>query len=144
MVNSFKELVCFQISSTGDVKAQYGIKTESIDEKLNTIFPIAQAFISSKNGSILFWNLLEVKTIKGYAGFSDAYNGSPTFYANYNPSMVKINTATNKIEDYKAIGDRKFMINKTVPYIYNKADKSIIYIGSDKEKTLWLAKYTMN
>jgi hypothetical protein len=144
MVDSFKDLVCFQISSAGEVKAQYGIKTESIDEKLNTLFPIAQAFVSSDNGSVLYWNIMEVKTIKGYAGFSDAYNGTPTFYANYNPSMVKINTTTNKIDDYKAIGDRKFMVNKTVPYIYNKTDKTIYYIGSDKDKTLWLAKYTMN
>ena len=144
LVNAFKDVICFQISSTGDVKAQYGIKTESIEEKLNTLFPIAQDFFSFDNGATIYWNLLEVKTLKGYAGFSDAYNGTPTFYANYNPSMVKINTATNKIEDYKVIGDRKFLLNKTVPYIYNKAEKSIIYIGSDKDKTLWLAKYTIN
>jgi len=58
--------------------------------------------------------------------------------------MIKINTVTNKIEDYKIIGDKKYLLNKAVPYIYNKAEKSIIYIGSDKDRTLWLAKYTMN
>jgi hypothetical protein len=144
MVKSFKEVICLQINNTGDIKAQYGIESPTILEKLNTLFPISQEFITANNGSILYWNLMEVKTIKGYASFYDAYNGSPSFYANYCPSMVKINTTTNQIEDYKIIGDRKYLLNKTVPYIFNKSENSIIYIGSDKEKKLWLAKYTMN
>ncbi len=143
-VKAYKEVVCLQISNMGDVKAQYGIQPESISDKMNTMFTIPQDFISTNNGSTLYWNLMEVKAIKGYASFFDAYNGSPTFYPNYYPSIIKINASTNTIEDYKIIGDRKFLLNKTVPYIYNKADKSIIYIGSDKEKKLWLAKYTMN
>jgi hypothetical protein len=144
MVKAFKEVICLQISNTGDIKAQYGIESPTILEKLNTLFPISQEFINANNGSILYWNLMEVKTIKGYASFYDAYNGNPSFYANYYPSMVKINTTTNQIEDYKIIGDRKYLLNKTVPYIFNKSENSIIYIGSDKEKKLWLAKYTMN
>lgn len=142
-VKAYKQVICLQIGSTGEVKAQYGIQSPTILEKLNTLFPIYQEFISADN-STLYWNLMEVKTTEGYEGFFDAYYGRSTFYPNYYPSMVKINTTTNQIVDYQIIGNRKYLLNKTVPFIYNKDEKTIIYIGSDKKKKLWLAKYTMN
>ncbi len=124
--------------------AQYGAKPESIDDKKNIILSIPQNFYSSKDGSIMYWNLLETNVFKGYADFWDAYNGNETHDANYHPSMIKINTATKEILDYQIIGKRKYLLNKIQPYIYNEADKSIIYIGSDKNSKLWLAKYSMN
>ncbi len=141
---TYKDVICLQYSSSGDVLAQYGAKPESIDDKKNIILSIPQNFYSSKDGSIMYWNLLETNVFKGYADFWDAYNGVETYYANYHPSMIKINTATKEILDYQIIGKRKYLLNKNQPYIYNEADKSIIYIGSDKNSKLWLAKYSMN
>jgi hypothetical protein len=139
--DTYRDVICMQFNSKGEIKAQYGIKTESISDKMNTIFQMPQMFYVSADGQNMYWNLLETKSIKGYASFFDAYYGNPTFYPNYYPSMVKINTANNQITDYKVCGDRKFLLNKKVPYIYNEKEKSIIYIGSDKGKKLWLGRY---
>lgn len=140
----YKDVVCLQLSSVGEIKAQYTVKTESISDKLNTVFEMPQNFFIGNDGQTLYWNLLETKSVKGYASFFDAYYGNQTLYANYYPSMMKINTATNTINEYDVFGNRKFLLNKKVPYIYNQKDNTITYIGSDKEKKLWLAKYKMN
>lgn len=140
----YKDVVCLQLSSKGEIKAQYTVKTESASDKMNTIFEMPQQFFIGNDGQTLFWNLLETKAVKGYASFFNAYNGKPTFYPNYYPSMLKINTSTNTITEYDVFGSRKFLLNTSVPYIYNQMDKTITYIGSDKGKKLWLAKYTMN
>jgi len=143
MMNAYKEVICMQFSPQGEIKAQYGINTESIKDKKNTIFPMPQNFIFSADGQTLYWNLLETKSIKGYASFFDAYYGRATFYANYYPSMIKINMTTNNIEEYNVFGSRKFLLNKNTPYIYNQKDNTIFYIGSDKGSKLWLAKYVI-
>ncbi len=142
--SAYKDVICMQFSPTGEIKAQYGIKTESIDDKMNTIFQMPQVFYNGTDGQTLYWNLLEPIATKGYETFFDAYYGRPTYYANYYPSMVKINTSTNQITEYKSLGKREFLLNKKLPYMYNEKDKSIIYIGKDKGKTLWLGKYQMN
>lgn len=136
-----RDVICLQISSTGEVKAQYGVKPKSIGDKKNTMFPIYQSFFDAGNNT-MYWALLETKAIKGYASFYDAYVGAPTFYPNYYPSIMKMNTATNQIEDYKIIGKRKYLLNKSVPLIYDKAGKTVYFIGDDKSKKLWVAKYT--
>lgn len=140
----YKDVVCLQLNSNGEILAQYSVNTESIKDKMNTIFNMPQNFFIGSDGQTLYWNLLETKAIKGYASFYDAYNGNPTFYPNYYPSMLKINTSTKTINEYNIFGSRKFLLNKSVPFIYNEKDKSITYIGSDKGKKLWLAKYKMD
>ncbi len=140
---TYKDVICMQVTSTGEIVAQYGVKPESVDDKQNIIFSIPQTFYPNADGSVLYWNLLETNVFKGYADFWDAYNGSATFYRNYHPSMIKINTATKEIMDYQEIGKRKYLLNQKHPFIYNQKDGTIIYIGSDKKSNLWLAKYTM-
>jgi hypothetical protein len=139
--DTYKDVICMQFNSKGEIKAQYGIKTESISDKMNTIFPMPQVFYAGNDGQSIYWNLLETKSTKGYASFFDAYYGNPTFYASYYPSMIKINTTNNQITDYKVLGGRKFLLNKKTPFLYNEKDKSVIYIGSDKGKKLWLGRY---
>lgn len=141
---TYRDVICMQFNAQGEIKAQYGIKTESIGDKKNTIFQMPQQFYIGNDGQTLYWSLLEISCKKGYASFFDAYYGAPTYYANFYPSMIKININTNEISDYKIIGGRKFLLNKKAPYIYNEKDKSVIYIGSDKKSKLWLAKYSMN
>ena len=138
-----RDVICLQISSTGEVKAQYGVKPKSIGDKKNTMFPIYQSFFDAGNNT-MYWALLETKAIKGYESFYDAYIGAATFYANYYPSVMKVNTATNQIEDYKILGNRKFLLNKSVPLIYDKEGKSVYFIGGDKSKKLWIGKYAFN
>ncbi|MEI7596065.1 MAG: hypothetical protein WCK02_09985 [Bacteroidota bacterium] len=143
MKDAYKNVISLQFNPNGEIKAQYSISTLSIADKLNTIFEMPQNFIFSADGQTLYWNLLETKTIKGYANFFDAYNGAPTFYPNYYPSMVKINLTSNNIEEYNVFGSRKYLLNKNSPYIYNEKEKTIYYIGSDKGSKLWLGKYMM-
>ncbi len=138
-----RDVICLQVSSTGEVKAQYGVEPKSIGDKQNTMFPIEQRFFDAGNNT-MYWVMLETKAIKGYESFYDAYNGSPTYYPNYYPSVMKVNTATNQIMDYKLLGNRKFLLNKSIPYLVDKTNNSVIFIGGDKEKTLWLGKYDMS
>ena len=143
-VKAYKDVVCLQLSSDGKVKAQYGVHPESVADKMNTTYPILENFYVGKDGQSIYWNLLETKVTKGYASFWDAYSGSPKLYPNYYPSMLKMNLSNSSITEYNVFGNRKFLLNKSTPYIYNHADKSIIYIGSDKKNKLWLVKYVMN
>ncbi len=140
---TYKDVICLQFTSKGEIVAQYGAKPESIDDKQNIIFSIPQFFYPNADGSVVYWNLLETNVFKGYADFWDAYNGDATFYRNFHPSMIKINAATKEIMDYQEIGKRKYLLNQHCPFIYNEKDGTIIYIGSDKKSNLWLAKYTM-
>ena len=142
-VKAYKDVVCLQLSSDGKVKAQFGVHPASVSDKMNTTFPIIENFYVGKDGQTIYWNLLETKVQKGYASFWDAYGGSPTMYPNYYPSMLKMNLSNSNITEYNVFGNRKFLLNKYKPYIYNDADKSIIYIGSDHKSKLWLAKYDM-
>ena len=140
---TYKDVICLQFTNKGELAAQYGVKPESIDDKKNVLYQIPQVFYPGTDGTVLYWNLLETNVFKGYADFYDAYVGEATFYKNYHPSMIKINTATKEIMDYQEIGKRKYLLNQHRPFIYNEKNGTIIYIGSDKKSNLWLAKYTM-
>ncbi len=143
-VKAYKDVVCMQLNADGKVKAQFGVHPASVSDKMNTTFPILENFYIGKDGQSIYWNLLETKVVKGYASFWDAYGGSPKLYPNYYPSMLKMNLSNSSITEYNVFGSRKFLLNKSTPYIYNEADKSIVYIGSDKKNKLWLVKYVMN
>ncbi len=143
-VKAYKDVVCLHLSSDGKVKAQYGVHPASVSEKMNTTFPILENFYVGKDGQTIYWNLLETKVVKGYSSFWDAYTGTAKLYPNYYPSMLKMNLSNSTISEYNVFGSRKFLLNKSTPYLYDAAEKSIIYIGSDKKNKLWLVKYIMN
>lgn len=143
-VHAYKEVICMQFDSKGQIKAQYGIKTESVSEKMNNMFRMPQTFYAAGDGKSIYWNLLEPKATKGYASFFDAYYGRATYYADYYPSMVKIDAVNNQITEYTLFGDHEFLLNKKMPYIFSEKDKTVIYIGKDKGKKLWLGKYNVN
>jgi len=64
--------------------------------------------IPSKDGSTVYFEILEVKGIKGYADFFDAFNGNPTFYPRYFPRITAINTQAASIGDSKTLGGENF------------------------------------
>jgi len=142
---SYKKLICFHFDKSGNIRAQYGLEPESINEKKNTIFPMIQDFILSSNGITIYWMVLENESQQGYDGFVDAYNGEKTWWARYYPSMIQIDASKATIKNLEELGSRNYYLNKRIPYIYSPENKSILFIGRDlKNKTLWMCKYPLN
>jgi hypothetical protein len=140
---SYKDVVCFQLSPVGEIKAQYGIKTESSSDDLNTIYEMDQSVIPSADGKYCYLSILETNVSKGYANYFDAVNGVKTYYADYSPSVAKINLSTNTIEQYSLLGEGKYKLKKKKPCLYNEKEKAMYYFGSDGSKNVWVAKYPM-
>lgn len=139
---SYKKLYCFHFDKNGDLRAQYGLEPESIDDKFNTLFPIQQQFILSADGKSIYWLILENISAEGYESFSDAYNGNKTWYARYFPSMIVINAASAELTSYEMLGNRMYYLNKNFPYIYSNDTKTITFVGRDqKNKNIWVGKY---
>jgi len=135
----FHDLICFHFDTKGKLRAQYGLGRTS-DDKKSEIFEVPQNFFQAENG-ILYWEVLDAKGVKGYASFADAYAGVATFYPQYFPRLVTINTKDAEMISLKQLGDGNYFLNKRFPGHYSKEDHSITYIGQDlKYKTLWVGQ----
>ncbi|MBS1630341.1 MAG: hypothetical protein JST27_09810 [Bacteroidetes bacterium] len=138
---SYEDIVCMQFDKEGHLKAQYATNKMNNDKK-SEIFPVIQRFVPSKDGKSLYWDILEVKGFKGYENFFDAYNDLPTFYPKYFPRIAKLDLTATTIGSFKVLGDEDYYVSKDYDPIFNQADNSLVYIGSDENnKNLWLAKY---
>jgi hypothetical protein len=143
IVVSYEDIVCFHFDKLGNLKAQYGLGKLNNDKK-SEIFSMIQNLYPSADGKSLYWEILEVKGAKGYANFSDAYNGRETFYAMYYPRFGKINRSGNTLGAFKTMGDEKYFLQSDFTSYFSKAENSITYIGnSEDSKNLWLGKVMM-
>jgi len=141
-VKSYEDIVCLHFDKNGALKAQYGVNKMN-DDKKSEIFEMKQNFLLSGDGKSLYWEILEVKGDKGYAGFWDAYNDRPTFYAQYFPRIGKIDLAASSLGDFKVMGDGKYFLNKHFTGTWDDKEKSKTYIGRDEDKkNLWMGKVT--
>jgi hypothetical protein len=104
---SYKKMYCFHFDKNGDLRAQYGLEPESIDEKFNTLFPIEQRFILSSDNNSIYWMLLENESAEGYEDIMAAYNGTKTWYARYFPSMIVIDANKAELKSYDLLGKRQ-------------------------------------
>lgn len=138
----YKDLVCLRIDSKGKVVAQYSYKPSCISDSKSAIFGITQELSLSKDGRYLYWTAFEVKAVKGYASFFDAYNGAATIYANYYPAVGRIDLQTNTLSNFDIMGAKKYLLNKRNAYIDLDSERSRVYIGEDKKGGIMLAKYT--
>lgn len=139
---TYKELICFHLDKEGNLKAQYGYQPESIDDKENTIFPIIQMFMPSPDGKTVHWVVLENKSEKGYADFWAAYNGVKSLYPVYYPSVIRINPESASISNLEELGKRKYRLNRYHNFLYSEQNKTLTFIGRDKDnKNLWLCNY---
>jgi len=142
---SYKKLICFHFDKSGNIRAQYGVEPESINDKQNTIFPMVQDFILSSDGNTIYWMVLENESQQGYDGFVDAYNGTKSWWARYYPSMIQIDASKATLKDLEELGSRQYYLNKRTPYVFSPENKNILFIGRDvKNKTLWLCRYPLN
>jgi len=139
-VQSFVDIVCFHFDKAGKLKAQYGIGKINKDKK-SEIFDMPQRFYLSADGKNMYWEILEVKGTKGYESFLDAYNGYASYYALYFPRVGSIDLENASLGAFKIMGDEKYFLRKDFTSIYDNIEKSITYIGHDKDfKKLWIGK----
>lgn len=141
---SYEDLVCLQFDKDGILKAQYGVEKLNTDKK-SEIFEMTQNFFPSADGKSLYWMVLEVKGVKGYASFSDAYNGAATFYPLYYPRFAKIDLGNSSVSAFKVLGSGDYFLRKDYQGLYNSVDKNITFIGHDEDfKKLWLSTVSLD
>lgn len=138
---SYKDLVCLRIDSKGNVVSQFSYRP-NLDSK-SAIFAIPQEVIAGSDGQSLYWVNYEVKAVKGYSSFSNAYHGVATFYANYYPSVGRIDLKSNSISDFDVMGGRKFLLNRQNAFVDVPDERSRIFVGEDRKGKILLAKYVM-
>ena len=140
IMDSYEDMVCFHFNKTGNLKAQYGIGKINNDKK-SEIFKMIQNFHLSADGKSVYWEILEVKGLKGYENFMDAYKDVPTFYPLYYPRLGKIDLINSTLGSFKSMGDEKYFLRRDFTGIYDKADRTITYFGHDDDyKNLWVGK----
>lgn len=140
----YRDLICLRIDSKGNVVSQFSYKPGSLSDKKSIIFPIPQSLIPSRDGKSLYWTNYEVKAVKGYASFYDAYNSVTTFYANYYPAVGKINLENNNISNFDIMGNKKFLLNRHNAFVDIPSENARIFIGEDKKGKIMLAKYVFD
>jgi hypothetical protein len=141
-MKTYEDLVCLYFDKAGQLKTQFGVGKLNNDKK-SEIFDMLQDFYLGKDGKTIYWEIKEVKGVKGHQSFMSAYSGgSPSLYAVYFPRVAKLDLANNTISEVKTLGGEKYYLRKDFLAFMNKEDNSITYIGHDEDfKKLWLAKY---
>jgi hypothetical protein len=142
-LDSYEDIVCFHFDKIGSLKAQYGIGKMN-DDKKSEIFEMKQNFYPTSDGKSMYWELMEVKGVKGYETFFDAYSGDPTFYPLFFPRIVKIDLSNNTLGKIKVLGNEKYFLKRNFASTFDKAENSVTYIGLDEDwKQLWIGKMLM-
>ncbi|MBP9082926.1 MAG: hypothetical protein KBH11_07610 [Bacteroidia bacterium] len=143
IVDSYEDLVCFHFSKDGVLKAQYGLGKLNNDKK-SEIFSMQQNFYLAADGNSVFWEILEVKGVKGYEDFLDAYYDNPSFYPLYFPRVGKIDLTNNTLGAFKVMGDQKYFLKRNFTSYFNKSNNSVTYFGHDEDYTkIWIGKMKM-
>lgn len=140
---SYEDIICFHFDKSGNLKAQYGIGKMN-DDKKSMIFPMYQNFYPSPDGKSVYLELMEVKGMKGYSSFIDAYNGDATFSAHYFPRITKIDLDNTSLSPIKVLGSEKYFLNDDFTSQFDEKENSIFYVGMDKDyENLWVGKVIM-
>ena len=141
-MKTYLDIICMHFDKNGGLKAQYGVERLN-DDKKSEIFDIGQNFHLGSDKKTLYWELLEVKGAKGYAGFMDAMNGSLTYYPLYFPRIAKIDLSGASVGDFTVLGNQKFYLRKNFRGLFDEKENSITYVGHDEDyKKLWVGKYS--
>jgi hypothetical protein len=137
---SYEDIVCFHFNKAGVLKAQYGIGKMNNDKKCE-IFNMRQTFYMAPDGKSLYWEIMEVKGIKGFESFVEAYLDVPSYYELFFPRIVKIDLNTSSLGAIKTLGEGKYFLKRNFTKIFDQNEKTITYIGHDADwKKLWISK----
>lgn len=141
----YLDMVCFHFDAQGNLKAQYAVD-KMLNDKKSQVFQIQHNFIPSADDNIVYWEVLEVKGIEGYANFYDAYNGRPTFNGHYFPRIAKINVNNATLSNFDVLGGGKgkYLLYKNNSLVWDGASRARYYVGHDKKyKNMYVGKYNM-
>jgi hypothetical protein len=138
----YYDYVCMQFDASGNLKTQYAVEKEFNDSKDET-FPAIQNFVTGSDGKTIYWELMEVKTVKSYSSLADAFNGVQTLTSNYFPRIATINLDSHTISDFTGLGEKgKYLVFHNHTSLMDKKDKAIFYFGHDKDyDNIWIGKY---
>ncbi len=142
-VDSYEDVVCFHFDKTGTLKAQYGLGKLNNDKK-SEIFDMRQNFYLSPDGKSAYWEVLEVKGVKGYEGFLEAYYDLESYYPLFYPRIGKIDLTNASIGAFKTMGEGKYFLKRNFLRQQDATENSVTYFGHDDDfKSLWVGKVLM-
>lgn len=138
-MTTYGDIVCLHFDRYGEFKAQYAVDRID-DDKKSKVFFLDQNFYISADGKTGYWLIYEVKGVKGFGSFMDAYNNIPTFYARKYPRVAKINFEAATLSDFTIIGQQKYFVNQT----YTLGDGSLMFVGKDEdEENIWMSQLSL-
>jgi hypothetical protein len=142
---AYEDLTCFHFDNKGNVKAEYCIEPELATQKNDKIFQMQHDFMTSKDGKNAYWVRFEPEGSKGYDNFFAAMNGRSTYYASFQPVVMKINLESAKIQDAELPLGKTYLSYGGFPYILKPNTNEAVFVGRDrKNNTLGLSKYVFD
>ncbi|MBL7852700.1 MAG: hypothetical protein JNN04_17480 [Cyclobacteriaceae bacterium] len=140
-VGTYGDIVCLHFDNQGQFKAQYAVDRID-DDKKSKVFRVRQNFYFSADGQTAYWEIWEVKGVKGYANFYDAFYNIPSFHARRYPRVGRIALASASLSDFKVLGDGKYFISDAA---FLRSSNTIVYVGKDEnEENIWLASLKLD
>jgi hypothetical protein len=126
----------------GNVKAEYCIEPQLATQKDDKIFQMNHIFVPSGDKKKVYWVLYEPEGKRGYDGFFDAYKDRPTYYASFQPVVMKIELENATISDQELPLGKEYLSYSSYPMIRMAISNEVIFFGRDrKNNTLGLSKY---
>jgi hypothetical protein len=139
---AYEDLTCFHFDNQGNVKAEYCIEPQLATQKDDKIFQMQHSFITSGDEKQVYWVNYEPEGRKGYDSFFDAFNNRSTYYASYQPVVMKIELEGARISDPELPLGKEYLSYGSYPLIGKPNSNEAIFLGTDrKNNSLGLTKY---
>ncbi|MBN2174032.1 MAG: hypothetical protein JW731_07870 [Bacteroidales bacterium] len=139
---AYEDVTCFHFDNQGNVKAEYCIEPQLATQKDDKIFQMQHIFVTSGDKKKVYWVLYEPEGKRGYDSFFDAFNDRATYYASYQPEVLKIDLTTAKISDPELPLGKEYLSYSSYPLIQKADSNETIFLGRDrKNNSLGLTKY---
>lgn len=134
----YRDLLCFQFSPDGSLKAQYGYDKQE-GNKFSEVAPAMQSMLHTADGKDMDWLIGEVDGMR-----NDKELGNSKYKLLMYPVVAKLDVANGKINDPAVFGvskQGKYYLNNRFPFLPIELETSVVFFGeSAGGKTLWFGK----
>ncbi len=134
----YRDLLCFQFSPDGSLKAQYGYDKQE-GNKFSEVAPAMQTMLHTADGKDMDWLIGEVDGMR-----TEKELGNSKYKLLMYPVVAKLDVSNGKINDPAVFGvskQGKYYLNNKFPFLPIELETSVVFFGeSSGGKTLWFGK----